>query len=142
MRQINKTIFYAGVVLTILVGLFIILPCLFLGPPSTNLVEIYNNDNEKHTITVEIIDQHNGLIYEESWELYPEDSITETKALWFMFKSFLPLNDRSIIKATLEDGKSTTYDTSMGPWETVIISIQDCMEDHENAEIFIFSEVV
>lgn len=142
MRQINKIILYAvGIVLAILAGLFIILPTLFIGPPITQMFSIFNEDFVFHTVTVEIIDSNNKSVFEKEYELAPKDSVNKYKGPWFLLKSFSPFENRYLLKATLENNRSATYDTSLGPWEAVIISINN-MNYNENGGIAIFSEVV
>ena len=142
MRQINKIILYAvGIVLAILVGLFIILPTLFIGPPTTQMFSIFNEDAVSHTVTVEIIDSNNKSVFEKEYELAPKDAVNKYKGPWFLLKSFSPVENRYLLKATLENNISATYDTSLGPWEAVIISI-DNINYNENDGIAIYSEVV
>ena len=142
MRQINKIILYAvGIVLAILAGLFIILPTLFMGAPTTQMFSIYNEDFVFHTITVEIINSNNKSVFEKEYELAPKEAVNKYKGPWFLLKSFSPLENRYLLKATLENNRSATYDTSLGPWEAVIISI-DNMNYNENGGIAIYSEVV
>ena len=142
MRQINKIILYAvGIVLAILVGLFIILPILFIGSPTTQMFSISNEDFVFHTITVEIIDSNNISVFEKEYELAPKEAVNKYKGPWFLLRSFSPLENRYVLKATLENNRSATYDTSLGPWEAVIISI-DNMNYNENGGIAIYSEVV
>ena len=144
MRQIkiNKIILYAvGIVLAILVGLFIILPTLFIGPPTTQMFSISNEDVVFHTITVEIINSNNRYVFEKEYELAPKETVNKDKGPLFLLRSFSPLENRYVLKATLENNRSATYDTSLGPWEAVIISI-DNMNYNENGGISIYSEVV
>ena len=142
MRQINKIVLYAvGIVLAILVGLFIILPTLFIGSPTTQMFSISNEDAVFHTITVEIIDSNNKSVFEKEYKLAPKEAVNKYKGPWFLLRSFSPLENRYVLKATLENNRSATYDTSLSPWEAVIISI-DNMNYNENGGIAIYSEVV
>ena len=142
MRQINKIVLYAvGIVLAILVGLFIILPTLFIGSPTTQMFSISNEDAVFHTITVEIIDSNNKSVFEKEYKLAPKEAVNKYKGPWFLLRSFSPLENRYVLKATLENNRSATYDTSLSPQEAVIISI-DNMNYNENGGIAIYSEVV
>ena len=142
MRQINKIALYAvGIVIAILAALFIILPSLFIGPPLTHMFDIYNEDYIGHMVTIEIIDSNNKSVFENEYELSPKGTVKKYKGPWFLLKSFSPLENRHLLKATLENNRSVTYDTSLGPWETVIISI-DSINYNENDGIAIYSLAV
>ena len=140
MRQINKIVLYAvGIVLAILVGLFIILPTLFIGSPTTQMFSISNEDAVFHTITVEIIDSNSKSVFQKEYELAPNEAVNKNKGPLFLLKSFSPFENRYTLKVILENNISDTYDTSLGPWEAVIISIDSI---NENDGIAIYSEAV
>jgi hypothetical protein len=125
MREANKKLRYIGITLLILIGFFIILPYIFMGPP-TSLFSVYNGDGTSHIVTIEIIDSNNKSIFENTYKLSPQEKITESKGLWLLFNMSLPLNkDNYIIKTTLNNNVSKETSMSLNPWTTLFISIID-----------------
>lgn len=125
MREVNKKIHYIGITLLILVGFYIILPYLFIGPPAS-FFSIYNGDETSHIMTIEISHSNNKPIFEKTYKLSPHEKVIESKSLRLLFKMSLPLNkDSYTIKTSLENNISKETNMSLNPWTTLFISIID-----------------
>ncbi len=125
MKEVNKKIRYIGIILLILVGFYIILPYIFIGPPAS-FFSVYNGDETSHVVTIEITDSNNKPIFENTYKLSPHEKAIESKSLWLLFKMSLPLNkDSYTIKTSLEDKVSKETNMSLDPWTTLFISIID-----------------
>jgi hypothetical protein len=125
MKQVNRKIRYIGIALLILAGLFVILPYLFMGPP-TPFFSIYNGDKTSHTITLEIIDSNNKSVFENEYELSSQEKITESKSLWLLLKMSFPLsNNNYVVKTTMDNNISEETNKSCNPWTKMYISIVD-----------------
>ncbi|MGB9928692.1 MAG: hypothetical protein ACPK85_09845 [Methanosarcina sp.] len=111
-----------GIGTLILLGFFIILPYIFIGPP-TSFFSVYNGDEINHIVSIQIIDSNNELIFENRYELSPQEKITESKGLWLLFKMASPLNkDNYVIKTTLENNISMETSMFLNPWTSLFIS--------------------
>ncbi|AKJ40353.1 hypothetical protein [Methanosarcina barkeri] len=125
MKEANKKLRYIGITLLILIGFYIILPYIFMGPP-TSFFSVYDGDETSHIVTIEIIDSNNKSIFENTYELSPQEKITESKGLWLLFKMSLPLHKENYtIKTTLENNVSKETSMSLNPWTALFISIID-----------------
>lgn len=125
MKEVNKKIRYIGIILLILVGFYIILPYIFIGPPAY-FFSVYNGDETGHVVTIEITDSNNKPIFENTYKLSPHEKAIESKSLWLLFKMSLPLNkDSYTIKTSLENNVSKEINMSLDPWTTLFISIID-----------------
>jgi hypothetical protein len=125
MIQVNRKIRFIGIALLILTGLFIILPYLFMGPP-TPFFSIYNGDKTSHITTLEILDSNNKSVFENKYELSSQEKITESKSLWLLLKMSSPLsNDNYIVKTTVDNNMSEEINKSCNPWTKMYISIVD-----------------
>lgn len=125
MEKINKKLRYLGIVLLILAGFFIILPYLFMGPP-TSFFSVENGDETNHTLLIKIVDSNRKPIFEENYKLSPHEKTKESKSLWLLFKMAFSLNKNNyMIKATLENNTSTEESISLNPWTSLHISVID-----------------
>ena len=125
MEEVNNKLRYIGITLLILAGLFIILPYLFIGPP-TSFISVENGDETNHTVFIEIVDSDNKPIFKESYKLSPHEKVTESKSLWLLFKMSFPLNKNNYtVKATLENNTSKEMNMSLNPWTSLIILVID-----------------
>lgn len=125
MKEVNKKIRYIGIILLILVGFYIILPYIFIGPPAS-FFSVYNGNETGHVVTIEITDSNNKPIFENTYKLSPHEKAIESKSLWLLFKMSLPLNkDSYTIKTSLENNVSKEINMSLDPWTTLFISIID-----------------
>lgn len=125
MEEVNKKLRYIGITLLILAGLFIILPYLFMGPP-TSFFSVENGEETNHTVFIEIVDSDNKPIFKESYKLSPHEKVTESKSLWLLFKMSFPLNKNNYtVKATLENNTSKEMNMSLNSWTSLIILVID-----------------
>jgi len=125
MEKVNKKLRYLGIVLLTLAGFFIILPYLFMGPP-TSFFSVENGDETSHTVLIKIVNLDNKSIFEESYKLSPHEKAEESKSLWLLSKMTFPLNKNNYtIKATLENNISTEESMSLNPWTSLHISVID-----------------
>lgn len=123
MEEVNKKLRYLGIALLILAGFFIILPYLFMGPP-TSFFSVENGDETNHTLLIKIVDSNRKPIFEENYKLSPHEKTKESKSLWLLFKMAFPLNKNNyMIKATLENNISTEASISLNPWTKMYISV-------------------
>lgn len=123
MEEINKKLHYLGIALLILAGFFIILPYIFMGPP-TSFFSVENGDETNHIVLIKIVDSNNKPIFEESYKLSPQEKAKESKSLWLLSKMTFPLNKNNYtIKATLENNISTEESMSLNPWTSLHISV-------------------
>ncbi|MGA9187793.1 MAG: hypothetical protein WB014_04325 [Methanosarcina sp.] len=125
MEEVNKKLRYIGITLLILAGLFIILPYLFMGPP-TSFFSVENGEETNHTVFIEIVDSDNKPIFKESYKLSPHEKVTESKSLWLLFKMSFPLNKNNYtVKVTLENNTSKEMNMSLNSWTSLIILVID-----------------
>ena len=66
----------ALIIVSALVVLFIIFPLLILPPYPAELLRIHNFDNINHTVGVEIFDSDYNLLYNETFNVSADESIT------------------------------------------------------------------
>ena len=66
----------ALVIVSILVFLFIILPLVILPPYPAPLFRINNFDDMNHTVSVEIFDSNNNILYNKTFDVSADDSIS------------------------------------------------------------------
>lgn len=125
MREVSKKLRYIGIAFLILLGFFIILPYIFMGPP-TPFFRVENGDETNHTVLIKIVDSNSKPIFEENYKLSPHEKAKESKSLWLLFKMSFPLNKNNYtIKATLENNTSTEKSMSLNPWSSLHISVID-----------------
>jgi len=123
MEEVNKKLRHLGIALLILVGFFIILPYLFMGPP-TSFFSVENGDETNHTLLIKIVDSNSKPIFEENYKLSPHEKAKESKSLWLLLKMSFPLSKNNYtIKATLENNISTEESVSLNPWTSLHISV-------------------
>jgi len=125
MEEVNKKLRYIGITLLILAGFYIILPYLFMGPP-TSFFSVENGDETNHTVLIKIVDSNSKPIVEESYKLSPHEKVIESKSLWLLVKMSFPLNKNNYtIRVTLENNTSKEMSMSLNPWTSLFISITD-----------------
>lgn len=123
MEEVNKKLRYLGIALLILAGFFILLPYVFMGPP-TSFISVENGDETNHTVLIKIVDSNSKSIFEEGYKLSPHEKAKESKSLWLLSKMTFPLNKNNYtIKATLENNISTEESMSLNPWSSLYISV-------------------
>ncbi len=123
MEKVNKKLRYLGIALLILAGFFILLPYVFMGPP-TSFFSVENGDETNHTVLIKIVDSNSKPIFEENYKLSPHEKAKESKSLWLLSKMTFPLNKNNYtIKATLENNISTEESMSLNPWTSLHISV-------------------
>ncbi len=123
MEEVNKKLRYLGIALLILAGFFILLPYVFMGPP-TSFFSVENGDETNHIVLIKIVDSNSKPIFEENYKLSPHEKAKESKSLWLLSKMTFPLNKNNYtIKATLENNISTEESMSLNPWTSLHISV-------------------
>lgn len=126
---------YLILAIVLIVILLVSMPFLFLGMPSP-LFSITNNDNNDHTVTIEIFDSTNHSLFKEVYELDPEANIHQSKPTLLILGLAFPPGDKKecTIKVTLDENISETSYMELGLWDIVDITLYD---DHEESPIFI-----
>ncbi|WP_292373180.1 hypothetical protein [Methanosarcina sp. UBA411] len=123
MEEVNKKLRYLGIALLILAGFFILLPYVFMGPP-TSFFSVENGDETNHIVLIKIVDSNSKPIFEENYKLSPHEKAKESKSLWLLSKMTFPLNKNNYtIKATLENNISTEESMSLNPWTSLHILV-------------------
>ena len=70
------------------------------------IFEIRNNDAGTHEVTVEILDLHNNSIIKESYNLYPDESVSEAKPFSLLYSIGMK---NYTFKITLDNGVEENY---------------------------------
>jgi ABC-type cobalt transport system substrate-binding protein len=121
-KEMNKRIVIgAGVALIVVViGLYVILPYLFVGP-ATPLFSIYNDDqNASHQVFVKIVNPDNDPIFKELYELAPGENVDCPKPVYL--KILRPKGEYRF-EITLDTEITTSYETTIYPHLTVVIEL-------------------
>lgn len=126
---------YLILTIVLIVILLVSMPFLFIGMPSP-LFSITNNDNNDHTVTIEIFDSTNHSLFKEVYELDPEANIPQSKPTWLILELAFPPGARKecTLKVILDENTSETSYMELGLWDTVDITLYD---DYEDSPIFI-----
>jgi len=133
MKQSNKNLLYAGLFIIVVIAVFISIPYIFIGPP-TSLFSIRNLDDVSHKIVVEINSVEKENIFKDSYILSANEKISEPKSVAFLIGKTLPLDNEYVANVTLDGNISEIYYSELGRWETVEVEIND--------ELSVYSSVV
>lgn len=99
----------------------------FLGGSALpSFFEIRNNDAETHEVTVEIFDSQNNSIFKESYNLSPNEAVSEKKPFGLLYS--IEMKEYAF-KITLDNGvaKENTL-VSLHRWSTADITIGESEE--------------
>lgn len=127
----QKLVIFSGSFILILLSYFVFFPILLVGFP-TPLFIINNNDLQSHEVTVEVFDSHNKSILKETYELAPEEHVSQHKSLWLLFRWSMPWSKGEYMywaegeyefKVTLDRNITDTCRTLPHAWSSVDIDI-------------------
>ncbi len=115
MRKSYARILIGFVIL--LAVLFITLPYVFMGPPGP-LFSISNNDVNKHSVAVELINSDNKSMFKQTYELAPKTQISQSKPLWLLLLLSIPPGNTNecTFKVTLDNNVVDTYQIGLQAW--------------------------
>jgi hypothetical protein len=130
-KNYQKIFIFLGILILILLSYFAVFPFLLLGPP-TSLFYIDNEDLQSHEVTVEVFDSHNESIFKETYELAPEEHISQPKPLWLLLRWSMPWSKGKYIywsegayefKIILDGETTGSLGALLHPWISVGIDI-------------------
>lgn len=126
---------YLILAIALIVILLVFMPFLFLGMPSP-LFSMKNNDDNDHTVKIEIFDSANDSLFKEVYDMEPEAVISQSKPTWLILQlSFPPGNKKECtINVTLDEKISETSQMELSLWDIADITLYD---DNEKSPIFI-----
>jgi len=121
MQNLKKILFLLLIIPVVTVVGYYALMLLTGGPALPDFFEIRNNDTETHEVTVEVLDSHNSSIFKESYNLYPNETISEAKP----FSLLRSVNMKEYtFRTTLDNGTDdATVSIPLHCWSTAIIVI-------------------
>lgn len=121
MQNIKKTLLFLLIIPIVAIIGYYALMFLLGGPALPDFFEIRNNDAGTHEVTVEILDLHNNSIIKESYNLYPDESVSEAKPFSLLYSIGMK---NYTFKITLDNGvEEKTIPVSLHRWSTPIIVI-------------------
>lgn len=111
MRTINKVLIGIGIVaLIVLVAKYYYIIGFLLEPIEPLRFSIHNSDINKHTVTVEIFDSNNNLLFKETYVVNPREPISSPeitkKKGEYIFKVTLDSNIEKTYNAKIDIGRS------------------------------------
>lgn len=127
MHNIRKILLFLLIIPIVAIVGYYALIFLLGGPALPNFFEIRNNDAGFHEITVEILGSHNSSIFRKSYNIYPDESVSEAKPFDLVYSMGMK---NYIFKITLDNGvEEKTIPVSLHRWSTAIIDIDWENED-------------
>jgi len=100
---------------------YYLLTFLLVGPAEENFFELKNHDVGTHEVSVEILNSHNESVFEESYKLSPDESVSRTKP--FNLKNSFD-QKKYTFKVVLDNGVAEERTSiSLHRWSTAIIDI-------------------
>jgi len=132
MKTINKVLIGIGIIALISIfGFYIFLESLSPGGVFGYIeplrFSIFNWDENKHDITLEIFDSNNKTIFSKNYSIEPGRAVSATEITEergeYMFKVTLDNNITKMHKAYVEEGKGGVHITIKSPSHIDICSI-------------------
>lgn len=106
------------------VACFIGMPFLLIGSPLP-IFSIDNKDVNEHKAVIEIFDSTNKSVFKKTYELAPEDRVSQPKPTWLILQLSIPPGDKEeyTVKVILDDNLTKTHSIRVELWNTVDIKI-------------------
>ncbi|MFY1112033.1 MAG: hypothetical protein AB3K77_10185 [Methanosarcinaceae archaeon] len=126
----KKRVISGIIILIAALFLYISLPFIFMGPTAPFFV-IHNHDVKSHEVIVEVFDQNNKSIINETYRLEPEDDFSQARPLSLQFQRE---KREYTFKVTMD--KKITSAVKMGiPHSHTLVNIRLYSKDYESGEI-------
>ena len=131
MKTRNKILAGAGIVVLLVIGFYIIFPFYLVGPPLP-LLSLKNRDDINHEVVIEIFDQNNKAIFNETYELDPKEEIGHLRPFLLKFRWL----KECTLKVTVDNDATEMCKTDVYPWKEFGIFIdKDSISGELNIEI-------
>lgn len=125
LKKSRALLIIVSIVALIAIG-FIAMPFVFIGAPSL-LFSIYNNDSNEHKVVIEIFDSNNESVFEQTYELAPEASISQPKPTWLLLELSIPSGDTKeyTFKTILNNNVTDTRQIGLQVWSMADIVLYE-----------------
>jgi len=127
----TKKLVISGIIILIAaLFLYISLPFIFMGPAAPFFV-IHNHDVKSHEVIVEVFDQNNKPIINETYRLEPEDDFSQARPLSLHFQR----EKREYTFKVTMDKQITSAVKMEIPHSHTLVNIRLYSKDYESGEI-------
>lgn len=126
-----KKLVISGIIILIAaLFLYIFLPFIFMGPAAPFFV-IHNHDAKSHEVVVEVFDQDNKSIINETYHLEPEDDFSQARPLSLQFQRE---KREYMFKVTMDKQVASVVKMEI-PHSHTLVNIRLYSKDYESGEI-------
>ncbi len=127
----TKKLVISGIIILIAaLFLYISLPFIFMGPAAPFFV-IHNHDVKSHEVIVEVFDQDNKSIINETYHLEPEDDFSQARPLSLQFQRE---KREYMFKVTMDKQVASVVKMEI-PHSHTLVNIRLYSKDYESGEI-------
>ena len=120
----SYVLFIMASIVTLIAICLIAMPFIFIGPPSP-LFFISNKDVNEHEAVVEIFNSDNESVFKKTYELAPEEYISQPKPAWLLLQLSFPPGDKEnyTVKVTSYSNLTETRLIEFELWNTVDVKL-------------------